>query len=262
MSELRKITGAHELVVVEGADAKGFLNDLLSQELDRISPTLAIRSFLLSPQGRLRALLWVFGTEDRIGLIADAGVGDRVADDLSHYKIRVKATINRPVPVTTVVGSLPEGAVAAPLGEVERGFVEGEVDSHEMTRREWDALRVEAGEPVMDLDIDEKTIPQETGLVGESVSFEKGCYLGQELVARLDSRGGRVNRHLHRVELQGPVVVPAEVMVGGEAVGTLTTLAFSTTLRTHLGLGLLHRTISAGDLVSVAGVEGVVDPSP
>ena len=51
-------------------------------------------------------------------------------------------------------------------------------------------VRIEAGEPVMGVDVDEGTIPQETGLTDASVSFTKGCYLGQELVARIDSRAG------------------------------------------------------------------------
>src|SRR4026207_2462603 len=128
MSETFKIAGTHELVVVEGPDSRRVLNDLLSQDLDQMQPDKAVRSFLLGPKGKLRALLWVFGTDDRIGLVTDAGVGERVADDLTHYKIRVKVTINRPVPITTVVGPLSEGAVAAPMGDLQRGFVEGPVE--------------------------------------------------------------------------------------------------------------------------------------
>src|SRR4026207_587046 len=119
MSETFKIAGTHELVVVEGPDSRRVLNDLLSQDLDQMQPDKAVRSFLLGPKGKLRALLWVFGSRDRIGLVTDAGVGDRVADDLTHYKIRVKLAIKRPVPITNVVGSLPAGAVAAPLGDIE-----------------------------------------------------------------------------------------------------------------------------------------------
>ena len=259
MSETRKIDEAYELVVVEGPGAKRFLNDLLSQDLDRMQPDKAVRSFLLGPKGKLRALLWVFGTEERIGLVTDAGVGDRVADDLTHYKIRVKATVNRPVPVTSVVGPLPEGAVAAALGQVERGFVEGIVEAPLMTAEEWDVLRVEAREPVMDRDIDETNIPHETGLVDEAVSFKKGCYLGQELVARMDSRGGRANHLLRRVALDFPVTADVEVRAGDEVVGRITTVGFSPTRRSHVGLGLLHRSIEPGTRVTIGDVSGVVE---
>lgn len=258
MSETRKIEGAHELVVVEGPGAKRFLNDLLSQDLDQMQPDKAVRSFLLGPKGKLRALLWVFGTEERIGLITDAGVGDRVADDLTHYKIRVKATVNRPVPVTTVVGPLPEGAVSAPLGQVERGFVEGPIDAQLMSPDEWEALRVEAGEPVMDRDVDETNIPHETGMVDEAVSFKKGCYLGQELVARMDSRGGRANHLLRRVALDSPVEAVAEVRAGDQVVGRITTAGYSPTRGSVVGLGLLHRSVEPGAHVTIGTVSGVV----
>ena len=258
MSEARKIEGTHELVVVEGPDSQKFLNDLLSQDLDQMQPDKALRSFLLGPKGKLRALLWVFGTRDRIGIVTDAGVGDRVADDLTHYKIRVKVTINRPVPITTVVGSLPEGAVAAPLGDFERGFVEGPVEAGPISPADWESLRVEAREPAMDRDLDETNIAHETGLVDESVSFKKGCYLGQELVARMDSRGGRANHLLRQVALDGPVEPPAEVRFGGEPVGLITSAGFSTTRDSHVGLGLLHRSVEPGAVVIVGRADGLV----
>jgi folate-binding protein YgfZ len=259
MSDTRKIEGTHELVVVEGPDARRFLNDLLSQDLDQMQPDDAVRSFLLGPKGKLRALLWVFGTDARIGLITDAGIGDRVADDLTHYKIRVKVTINRSVPLTTVVGPLPEGAVAAPMGSVERGFVDGPVEAPFISRQEWETLRIEAREPVMDRDVDESTIPHETGLVDQSVSFEKGCYLGQELVARMDSRGGKANHLLRRVALDGLVDVAAEVRSGTEVVGKITTAGFSVSRASHVGLGLLHRSIGPGAPVTIGAVGGVVE---
>jgi folate-binding protein YgfZ len=259
MSDISKIEGIHELVVVEGPDAKRFLNDLLSQDLDQLRPDKALRSFLLGPKGKLRALLWVFGTDERIGLVTDAGVGDRVADDLTHYKIRVKVTINRPVPLTTVVGRLPEGAVAAPMEGVERGFVDGLVEAPYLSLQEWETLRIEAREPVMDRDVDESTIPHETGLVDQSVSFAKGCYLGQELVARMDSRGGKANHLLRRLTLDGLVDPSTEVRSGDEVVGKITTAGFSKSRGSHVGLGLLHRSIEPGAPVTVGAVSGVVE---
>ncbi|HSL26896.1 MAG TPA: hypothetical protein VLA54_11485, partial [Acidimicrobiia bacterium] len=249
-SELRQIRGTHELVVVEGPHTRRFLNDLLSQELAGIRPDEAVRSFLLAPPGKLRALLWVYGREERIGLIADAGVGEQVVDDLTHYKIRVKATINRPVPVTTVVGSLPAGAVAAAMGAVVRGFVEGDVSAPLMTVDQWNSLRIDAGEPVMGVDVDERTIPQESGLVDESVSFTKGCYLGQELVARIDSRG-HVNRRLRTIRLVRRVEVPAEVVSAGSVVGTLTSVAPALDGDGYAGLAMIKATVQPDAVATV-----------
>ena len=93
----------------------------------------------------------------------------------------------------------------------------------------------------MERDVDESTIPQETGLVEEAVSFTKGCFLGQELVARLDSRQGRVNRHLRVVSLSSRPELPAQVAEGG----------LITSVGVHegelLGLGLLPRQIDPGE---------------
>jgi folate-binding protein YgfZ len=242
MADGRRIEGIHEMVVVEGPQAISFLDGLLSQDLSKLHPTHPIRSFLLAPQGKLRALLWITGEGERVEVVADAGWGKKVADDLAHYKIRVKATIAEPIPVTTVVG--PDLAYT---------FLRPGSEATELSFDEWNAIRIEAGEPVMGIDVDDNTIPQETGLVDKAVSFSKGCFLGQELVARLDSRNGRVNRHLRRVQLEKLPTVPAAVADNG---GFITSAAVTANGAT--GLGLLHRRINPGDRILVDGVRAVV----
>jgi len=251
-----KIRDRFELVRVEGPDSRRFLDGLLSQDLAELHPTRGLRSFLLSPQGKLRALLWVAGTEERVDLYTDAGLGERVAADLSHYKIRVKAGISPIAGALAFLDGIPPGAVEADLGDRVRGFSTVDPGWEEISENEWALARIEAGEPVMELDVDERTIPQETGLLGEAVSFTKGCYLGQELVARLDSRQGRVNRNLRRVELDGPVTAPAVVEVDGEAVGSLTSIASDA--GKVIGLGLLHRRVEPGDQILVGERKGQV----
>lgn len=242
MGDTRQISGIHELVAVEGRDARSFLDGLVSQDLSTLHPTKPVRSFLLAPQGKLRAMLWITGEEERVDLVTDAGWGKKMAEDLAHYKIRVKATIGEPVPVTTLVeadGTYRFSTEAAHLPE--------------LSFDEWNAIRIEAGEPVMGIDVDEATIPQETGLVEAAVSFSKGCFLGQELVARLDSRNGRVNRHLRRVRLDHLPAVPAPVADDG---GAITSAA--STAEGAIGLGLLHRRINPGDEILAGGVRAVV----
>ncbi|HJU52197.1 MAG TPA: hypothetical protein VJ815_07680 [Acidimicrobiia bacterium] len=250
MADDRQIDGVHEMVIVEGPQAVSFLDGLLSQDLSTLQSTKPVRSFLLSPQGKLRALLWISGEGERVAVVTDTGWGKRVADDLLHYKIRVKATISGPVPVTTIVGPdlayqfLPSGS------SPER---EGGRELPALSHDQWNALRIEAGEPVMGIDVDESTIPQETGLVDQAVSLSKGCFLGQELVARLDSRNGRVNRHLRRVRLDRLPSVPAAVADEG---GYITSAA--ATADGAIGLGLLHRRINPGDEIKVDGIGAIV----
>lgn len=241
MAEDRQLEGIHEMILVEGADARSFLDGIVSQDLSRLDPLRPIRSFLLAPQGKLRGLLWLTGEGERVEVVTDAGQGKSVADDLRHYKIRVKAAIAEPVPVTTIV-----------TGDGSYRFVTEASDLPRLSEEEWNVLRIEAAEPVMGIDVDERTIPQETGLVEEAVSFEKGCFLGQELVARLDSRQGRVNRHLRRVELEGRPALPA----GVEAGGAITSVAARG--EAFIGLGLLPRQIEPGDEIIAGGVVGRV----
>ncbi len=119
----------------------------------------------------------------------------------------------------------------------------------------------------MGVDIDESTIPQESGLVETSVSFTKGCFVGQELVARIDSRG-RVNRRLAGLVVGRNVVPPvgAEVSLSGEPVGVLSTVGESLTLRAPVALAMVHRNAETGAEVQIRWQGGsapaVVRPLP
>jgi folate-binding protein YgfZ len=114
------------------------------------------------------------------------------------------------------------------------------------------AVRVEMGEPVMGVDVDEATIPQEAGLETDAVSFTKGCYLGQELVARIDSRG-HVNRHLRGVVLAENALPPdgADVMAAAATVGSITSVSESLQVGAPIGLGLIRREVDAGTAVEI-----------
>jgi folate-binding protein YgfZ len=87
----------------------------------------------------------------------------------------------------------------------------------------YEVARIEAGVPRLGVDVDERTIPQEAFLDRDAVSFTKGCFVGQELVCRIDTRG-HVNRHLRKLRLDRASVPErgADVIVDGAAVGTVT----------------------------------------
>jgi folate-binding protein YgfZ len=103
-----------------------------------------------------------------------------------------------------------------------------------------DSARIEACYPSIS-DITEKTLPQELGRDGRAISFTKGCYLGQETVARLDALG-HVNRRLALVaiEADSPPVCPVAIRHGDDVVGTLTSSCLSPRTGTPLGLGIIH----------------------
>jgi folate-binding protein YgfZ len=258
-----------DLVWFGGADALRFLNDLISQEIADMEPGTVRRSLLLTPQGKLDHIIWVLGGGDEIGLVVDEGRGEDLAAKLGRYRIRVDVEIEPSAANRwLVVGPFgPESgrwsgdrdALVADLSwpGVERTLVVGEKpDLLFMVEEEYQMLRIEAGEPLMGVDVTDNTIPQETGLVGPSISFEKGCFLGQELVARLDSRGGRVNHHLRILRFDGPSGAGEAVTKDGEEVGTMTSSAGK------VGLGLLRRGVEPRDLVTVGDAQAVVEAVP
>ncbi|MEE8331689.1 MAG: glycine cleavage T C-terminal barrel domain-containing protein [Acidimicrobiia bacterium] len=250
----------HELLWVRGSDAVSYLDSLLSQDIAVMRPEQVARSLLLAPSGKLRALLWILRGESDVGVVADSGYGAQVAADLERFRLRVDATIeDELIPLFSVVGEATAGwatdgeriMIEADLGEVPRLLTnEIPTEAAVLAPDRAEALRIEAGEPRMGIDVDESTIPQESGLVAAAVDFDKGCYLGQELVARIDSRG-HVNRRLALVVVGGdsPLPVGATVVADGTEAGVVTSVARSPLLDTHVGMGLLRR--EAGDGASV-----------
>jgi folate-binding protein YgfZ len=120
---------------------------------------------------------------------------------------------------------------------------------------DYEIARVNDGEPRWGVDVDEKTIPQEMELVDLTVDFDKGCYLGQELVARIDSRG-HVNRFLRILELAGPAMPGDPITYEGKEVGTMTSKGGD------LGLGMVRREVPVGARVGVGGHQAVVRAVP
>jgi tRNA-modifying protein YgfZ len=118
---------------------------------------------------------------------------------------------------------------------------------------DYEAVRVESGFPTHGHELDDRTIPAEAGLVDVAVSFTKGCYTGQELVARIDSRGSNVPRHLRGLLLSGPAGTGAKLYLqqagdGQKEVGRLTSVALSPRLG-WVALGYVARAVELGSTV-------------
>jgi folate-binding protein YgfZ len=112
-----------------------------------------------------------------------------------------------------------------------------------------ECVRVERGRPRYGVDIDASTIPQEAGLNERAVSFTKGCYVGQETVARLHYKG-KPNRHLRGLRLSAPVASGAELRLGERTVGHVGSVAVSPTLG-PIALALVRREAAPGETVQV-----------
>lgn len=112
------------------------------------------------------------------------------------------------------------------------------------TAERLEAFRIEVGVPRLGVDVDDATIPQEAFLERDAVSFTKGCFVGQELVCRIDTRG-HVNRYLRRLDIAGGTVPPAgaAVIVDGRERGVVTSAAVDPDANRVVALAMVRREV-------------------
>ena len=250
-----------DVVRVSGPDAVSFLQGQLSQDVEALEVGGSGFSLLLAPQGKVEAFLRLTRTApDEVVLDTDAGWGPATVARLERFKLRVRCQLDVLDWRCVAVRGDASAELAAPGAGAWRvvpetpgvaGFdlLGPEVDlppeALAVGGDAYEALRIEAGVPRMGAELDESTIPAAAGVVERSVSFTKGCYTGQELVARIDARGGNVPRRLRGVVVGADVVPPAgaAVAAGDKDVGTLTSVAQSAELRAPVALAYVHRSL-------------------
>jgi tRNA-modifying protein YgfZ len=281
-------------VVVTGPDAVKFVDALVSQDVTALADGEGGHSLLLSPQGKLVVDFRVLRVGDELWCDTEPGFGSVLADGLNRFRIRVKAEVtdrsaswgrlsvrgadalaNAPVTVAdrphahvawgdgglrVVRADWPDGTpgydVVGPLAALDAALetalaVLGPVRSAD----EYERARISAGVPAQGVDTDEKTIPQEALLERTAVSFTKGCFLGQELVCRIDSFG-RVNKLLRRIGLGAPAAAGDGIEHEGRVVGVLTSVAGD------LALGYVRRDVAVPAAVTVGGVPATAEALP
>lgn len=258
--------GAHlrhlGLVEVAGPDAARFLEGQLSQAVSEMNRGETRWSFVLHPQGKVVGFVRVHRpSPDTFQLLVDGGVEEAVAARLQRFLLRVDARVeSRVADVVSVRGPEPPPAPpnAVPalwpawpgwdlIGsfEVPDGLVRCGPEA-------WEAARIRAGFPLNGAELDAKTIPAESGLVELAADLDKGCYVGQELVARIDSRG-RVNRHLRRLVSRNGAPLPAgsDLLDADRcAVGSVTSAAASLIDDSVVALGYVRREIEPGECLT------------
>jgi folate-binding protein YgfZ len=256
-----------DVLRVSGRDAAAFLQGQLSQDLDVLPPRIgsSADALLLQPAGKVEALVRLTRWTDGAFLLdVDAGWGDAVQARLRRFLLRMDVTIE-PLPWRCIALRGPRAA------EVDTGALGLAADwpswpgvdilgdppprpdgVPEATAEDYEAARIEAGVPRMGTELDERTIPAEAGVVERSVSFTKGCFVGQELVARIDSRGGNVPRRLRGLVVAGDDVPPAgaAVVVGEKEAGHVTSAARSPA-RGPVALAYLGRAVEVPATVAV-----------
>jgi len=260
---LRQEVGAvwlpRDFLRVHGPDTISYLQGQLSQDVTALAVGAAAESLLLQPQGKVDALVRLTRTgDDEVVLDVDGGFGEAVTARLTRFKLRVKAEIE-PVAWRCLAVRGPRAHDVAPTGGLVvaadwPGLPGVDVLGEDPAVPEgvrvcgpeaWEAVRIEAGIPAMGRELTDRTIPAEAGVVERTVSFTKGCYTGQELVARIDSRGGNVPRRLRGVVVATNVLPPvgATLAVGDREVGSLTSVAESLERRAPVALAYVRREV-------------------
>lgn len=216
LARLDAALGGRDVVVVKGADALRYLQSQVSQDLQDMADGERRWTFVLEPTGRVDALTRVTKVSDeRYELDVDAGWGEALLARIDRFKIRVAAA------TSLLPASAGDGA-----GD--------------------EAMRVEIGWPRLGAEIvPGDTIPAGTGLTRLAVSFTKGCYPGQELVERMDSRAAEAPRSLRRIDVAPGSRPGDDVVHDGNVVGTLTSVAGTR------ALGWVKRGVDVGEPVEL-----------
>jgi tRNA-modifying protein YgfZ len=253
------------VVRVSGDAAADYLQGQVSQDVDAIAVGSSAWSLVLQPTGKLVAWFRIHRiADDEFLLDVEPAAVDGLVERLERFTLRtpVEFVVEPGWRLLSVRGE-PAPAVDGLAAEFSWPGFEG-VDvlapdlvapaNLDLDPDRFEEARIRAGVPRLGTDIDEDTIPAEGGppFVEGSVSFTKGCYTGQELFARIDSRGGNVPRPLRVLEAQMPLSAGHTVSWDGADVGR------TSSAQGVVALARILRKVTPGTAVDVEGVRATV----
>jgi folate-binding protein YgfZ len=273
-------------LALTGAQAKEMLNGQVSNDVEALEPGSGCYATLLTNKGKMLGDLRVLDTGDELLLITERTALQALFDQIRRGAIGWQAELHKRTlqqGLVSVIGPRARGVAGAEdlpadehanrpgqLGGAAALLVATDlgvdvVCAAEDTPRVRAALldagavavdeaaaelvRVESGRPRYGLDLDDRTIPEEAGLNDRAVSFTKGCYVGQETVARLHWRG-KPNRHLRGLRLSAPAPTGAPLRLGEREVGRLASVAVSP-VQGPIALAIVRREAAVGDTLAV-----------
>lgn len=278
-------------LALTGPDAKAFLQGQLTNDIEALEPGRGCYAAFLTHKGKMLGDLRVLDLGDELLLSCERVALQPLFNMIHRFKLGSDVELHKRTLEMGELSLIGPGAQslagAEALGAAEHDNVRGDIGGHpvvlvatdvgvdvfceaertgdvrgallaagagEGSEEAAEILRVELGRPRYGLDLDENVIPQEAGLNERAVSFEKGCYVGQETVARLFYRG-KPNRHLRGLRLSAPIEAGAVLRLGEKEVGRVTSPVLSPA-HGPIALALVRREAAPGDTVSV-GDEGV-----
>jgi tRNA-modifying protein YgfZ len=273
-------------LALTGAEAKSFLQGQVTNDIEALSPGHGCYAAFLTPKGKMLGDLRVLDAGDELLLDTERAALQELFNMIRRFSIGFDVELHKRTLECGLLSLLgPESeAIAAPggLGEAEHSHAPVTVGGIEARAIRTDlgvdllcdaadvdglrsaladagvspvseavaeCLRVERGRPRYGVDLDDSVIPQEAGLNERAVSFTKGCYVGQETVARLHYRG-KPNRHLRGLRLSDAASPGDELTFEGRPVGRLASVALSPRFGL-IGLALVRREAPVGSSVAV-----------
>jgi tRNA-modifying protein YgfZ len=261
---------------VRGGEAADFLQGQVSNDVESLEPGRGCYATLLTHKGKIRADLRILRTDDGWLIDAEPIAQPVIAHMLQTYSLGRDVGFEDMTEARAVLSLIGPAARerldTAPPAE-EHAHVQGELGLYvttdfgvdvicadadaarealgvdEVPEEVAECLRIESGRPRLGFELGDEVIPQEAGINDRAVDFEKGCYVGQETVARLFHKG-KPNRHLRGLRLSEPAERGAPLLLGEKRVGTVASTCVSPTLG-PIALALVRREASPGDAVSV-----------
>ena len=210
-------------VRVAGPGAEEYLDRMLSNDVAALGPGESCQALLLTAKARVIAPLVVLRRRhDDFLLLTEPELGDRVRAELLRSRFAAKAEIE-PEEHTSHVVFGGEGIPTDDYGEPAAEVLDAELEPT-VSPEELELLRIQAGTPAWGKEIDDRVLPAEAGLTDRAVSFTKGCYPGQEPIARLHYRG-HANRGLRVLTLPELPAPETELSYEGKSVGRITSAA-------------------------------------
>jgi folate-binding protein YgfZ len=198
-------------VRVKGPDAIDYLNRMLSRD---VPDTGSVDALLLTPKARVIAPVLVWRRDDDdVLLLTEPELGDVLRVQLTRMRFAAKCEIKAEEHTSTIVFDAVQGIPNRDYGVAAFEVLDADVDA--VGEETLETLRIRAATPRYGREIDDRVLPAEAGLDERAVSFEKGCYPGQEPIARQRYRG-KVNRRLRVLEVDGAAAAAETPVVYGE----------------------------------------------
>jgi tRNA-modifying protein YgfZ len=275
-------------LALTGPEAKSFLQGQVTNDIEGLALGQGCYAAFLTHKGKMRGDMRVFDLGDELLLDCERVALQELFNMIRRYKLGMdvelaKRTLEMGLfsvigPSSLAVGEAEHACARVSLGDAsvvlartdvgvdvffwaaDRDAVRAALDFPDGDEVMAEIVRVETGRPRFGVDIDEGVIPQEAGLNERAVSFTKGCYVGQETVARLYYRG-KPNRRLRGVRLSAPAPSGAELRLGEKTVGHLGSSVVSPSFG-PIGLALVRREAEDGATVDVNGEPALIVDVP